>query len=695
MCTFPLNFFLFQLTHTTAAANNVQSEPLGPKFSGILGIALPLNSIIASTIPPVTNNNPDGAAWASNLFSITPIDHAPASRFLSLALSRPGSDRVSSALGIGRHPAELVPDPDLIRYSSLVSERSGTLFWKVGVRAITVYVNGEARKVEVGRSNTGAVFPSAVLDSGVPLILTTSTIANAIYGAIGVNPSSDGTYYVPCKTPLNMTMTLDDRPEIPLHPLDLTAEPPTDPTAPFCIGLIQSADPQLSRPDSSIGDMILGVPFMRNVYPVMAYTTPNSDGSFPLVASDNQTDGGLSQLIRPRLGLLPLTDPTTALKEFNTVRVLNQPISSSSPANNTGSNGNTKTVDVGGKHLSIGILVLIGLLSFFGLCCILFSIRWFIVRRSYRHKSRNAPPDDDDDNGLVMDKKSAYRLARRNSAGVIATGDLSEDQLREMRYQAFLKKEKRILSDGTTDSDRTLAVDQEFRTSGGYAGKAKQNVEEFGVVRWNDSESGHGHPQPEENDDDEVWDPRTAGLPWKDSTLVGNGRHPTASDSITAATRIPLVADPSPPSSPEPARFPHHRPTYSDPEPAHPHRQTPSVDIPLLLSQQHPDDEYRDNPTVPAPLHHSHAHKQSSSTDHDYARDDDLAEFGLMNGVSMAGVGSAALRTSRIGAAAAAAYRLDSPTFNRDSMMSATLEDGAAPHDHPSVFSLPANAQRP
>lgn len=186
------SFFFDILTRMPAAANNVQSEPLGPKFSGILGIALPLNSMIASAIPPVTNNNPDGAAWASNLFSITPIDHAPASRFLSLSLSRPGSDRISSALGIGRHPTELVPDPDLIQYSPLVSEQSGTLFWKVGVRAITVYVNGEPRKVDVGRSYTGAVFPSAILDSGVPLILTTSTIANAIYGAIGINPSSDG-----------------------------------------------------------------------------------------------------------------------------------------------------------------------------------------------------------------------------------------------------------------------------------------------------------------------------------------------------------------------------------------------------------------------------------------------------------------------------------------------------------------------
>ena len=476
-------------------------------------------------------------------------------------------------------------------------------------------------------------------------------------------------------------MTLDDRPEIPLHPLDLTAEPPTDPTAQFCIGLIQSADAELSQPGSSIGDMILGVPFMRNVYTVMAYTTPNANGSFPLVSTDNQTDGGISQLIHPRLGLLSLTDPTTALQEFNTVRVLNQPISSSSPTNNTGSNGNTKTVDIGGHHLSIGILVLIGLFSFFGLCCILFCIRWFIGRGSYRHTSRNALPDDD---GLVMDKKLAYRLARRNSSGVIATGDLSEDQLREMRFQAFLRKEKRVLSDGTMDSDRTLAVEQEFKT-----GQAKQNLEEFGAVGWKNSESGHGHA---EEDDDEVWDPRTAGLPWKDSTLVQH--HVPGVDSITA-TQVPLVADSSLPSSPEQAVFPHHRTTYSDPEPAHPHRQMPSIDMPLLLSQRYPppDDEYRDNPTVPAPLHHSH--KQNTSVGQiahnvnphdDYTSEtDDLDEFGLMNGGSMAGVGSAS-RSSN-------ANRFDSLAFNRDSLMSmggATLED--APH--PSVYNHSASVQR-
>jgi len=167
-------------------------EPLSPNFSGILGLALPRNSIIATNIPPVTSSNPDGAVWTSNLFSTTPANTAPSSDFLSLALSRPGSDQVPAVLGIGRHPATLIPDPSLIQYSTPVVDNSGALFWKVAVRGITVYVNGTANPVQLGNSNTGAAFPSAVLDSGIPLIFTTTTIANAIYGSIGIKPALDG-----------------------------------------------------------------------------------------------------------------------------------------------------------------------------------------------------------------------------------------------------------------------------------------------------------------------------------------------------------------------------------------------------------------------------------------------------------------------------------------------------------------------
>lgn len=73
-----------------------------------------------------------------------------------------------------------------------MADKAGILFWKVDVQAITVYANGKIQPISMGRPATGGVFPTAVLDSGVPLILTTSTIANGIYGAIGVSPASDG-----------------------------------------------------------------------------------------------------------------------------------------------------------------------------------------------------------------------------------------------------------------------------------------------------------------------------------------------------------------------------------------------------------------------------------------------------------------------------------------------------------------------
>ena len=189
----PCHFFLDKLTFLPlAAADNVQNEYLSPDFSGILGLALPVNSIIAQSIPPVTSNSPDGATFTSNLFGITPQSSAPSSRFLSLSLSRPGSNRIPSYLGIGRHPSEIVSSPNKIQYSTLVGDTKGALFWKTNLRAISVWVDGVERKIDLQPSVTGNPFQEAVLDSGVPLILTTSMLANGIYGALGIGPASDG-----------------------------------------------------------------------------------------------------------------------------------------------------------------------------------------------------------------------------------------------------------------------------------------------------------------------------------------------------------------------------------------------------------------------------------------------------------------------------------------------------------------------
>lgn len=177
----------------TASATTVNDEPLSSAFSGILGLALPLNSYIASQIPSGSSDLADGAAFSSNLFSITPI--APSSRFFSLALERPGSNKIPSLLGIGRHPSGIVSDPSQIKYAALQSEQSGDFYWKAGISALTVYVNGEAKPVRLtSASASGGPIgqPTAVVDSGMPIILATPDIANGIYGALGIGPGSDG-----------------------------------------------------------------------------------------------------------------------------------------------------------------------------------------------------------------------------------------------------------------------------------------------------------------------------------------------------------------------------------------------------------------------------------------------------------------------------------------------------------------------
>ncbi|KAF8073301.1 aspartic peptidase domain-containing protein [Lyophyllum atratum] len=431
-----------------AAADDIANEPLSPMFNGILGLALPLNSIIAQSIPPVTDNSPDGAAWASNLFSITPVSSAPSARFLSLSLSRPGSTAVPAQLGIGRHPS-FISDPGKVDYSSLVSERTGTFFWKVGVRAISVWVDGEEKPVNIGRSNSGAVFPSAVLDSGVPLIFTTSQVANGIYGAIGIQPASDGMYLHRLR-PMHHTPQPDHHPRrppaAPLHPLDLTAEPPKDNQAAFCVGLIQAADSVLAQANSGVGDMILGVPFLRNVYTVMAYSPPSQDGSFPSSSSSSSSGPGsgsgtavpIAPDVHPRLGLLGLTDPTTALDEFKTVRILNQPIS---PGANNGSPQGGVPPSPGGKKLSVGIIVLIGLLGFFALCLGLFGIRWWLFRRRYR-RAGLARGDEKELGGYALAARGSRDLGTGKGKGVgmgMGGGAPDEDVLRTLRYEAYMQ----------------------------------------------------------------------------------------------------------------------------------------------------------------------------------------------------------------------------------------------------------------
>lgn len=202
--------FISVLIIRVAGATSVVNETLQPNYSGIMGLALPINSVISQTITATTSNSPSGATFLRNLFSASP---APSQSLISILLERPGTSRGPSLLGIGRHPSNdylstfftssssdisstlqgpLTIDPSKVAYSSLVSNSGSAFFWKDEVRAITVYVDGEARSVSLGKSVTGDAFPDAVLDTGIPYIIATPSLANAIWGSLGIGPASDG-----------------------------------------------------------------------------------------------------------------------------------------------------------------------------------------------------------------------------------------------------------------------------------------------------------------------------------------------------------------------------------------------------------------------------------------------------------------------------------------------------------------------
>lgn len=79
-----------------------------------------------------------------------------------------------------------------INYSEISGEEAGDMWWRVEVNAISVYVDGVKKEVELGRGVNGGINPVAVVDSGVARVLMTPTLASGVWGALGINPASDG-----------------------------------------------------------------------------------------------------------------------------------------------------------------------------------------------------------------------------------------------------------------------------------------------------------------------------------------------------------------------------------------------------------------------------------------------------------------------------------------------------------------------
>jgi hypothetical protein len=325
----------------------------------------------------------------------------------------------------------------------------------------------------------------------------------------------------------------------------------------------------------------------------------------------------------------------------------------------------TKTVNIGGVKLSIGIAVLLGLVCFIGLCGFLFLARYLLVRRNF-YKSRTTGSEE----GAGMDKQAAYQLVKKGSVSI---GTLSEDQLRQIRYDTYRRN-----TVSTASSDRTRVESLSFGMKSG-----KEDDSGFKIKTGSTEDLG------------EVWDPLTA-LEWGGDATVGRGRR--RRNESNASSALPHNSS-SPEASPD-----SHRRQQSDSERIIPSQHQPqrSVDIPLLSAQHSfpltdergvvtqetsalADDgsagEALRDSLVPPPLpsdHYSRAQRieprETLSSPHGLYMDmlsypealtaspvdgGEVDEMGAISGTGMAGVGTAS-RTNKISR--------DSGLLKRDSL---------------------------
>lgn len=189
--------------------------------------------------------------------------------------------------------------------------------------------------------------------------------------------------YVPCDLPLNMTLSLSAGISVPIHPLDASLyQSYTDigigKSSDGCIGSFQS----LLSDDSPAGaDIILGTPFLRNVYTVFSCES---------ALSTNPTAADGTGCANPTVGLLPLTtDLPQAFSDFDAVRVRSERLGDNAAFGV--SYGGSSSSSSGSGGLNTGARIAIGIVVSVVVIIGLFILTLFIARR--RH-AREAARED-------------------------------------------------------------------------------------------------------------------------------------------------------------------------------------------------------------------------------------------------------------------------------------------------------------
>ncbi|KAL4074628.1 aspartic peptidase domain-containing protein [Scleroderma yunnanense] len=272
-------------SQTFALANRTDNLDLvHTKNSGILGLAFP--SLVSIEGTTVLDNVFDQLSSATRFFAFK----------LGRYNSRTGISSTSSFTIGGLDPL-ISSDASQMAFFPVFRTHDGPYdFWKLPIRAITI----NSQPLPLSHTVVpGADTPIGVLDTGTTLILGPSNDIEVFWNAVGTGNSvrynqQSQIWEVRCNRAIDIRIKLgdgDSTKEFALHPEDIIWDQNSGDDG-WCTGGLQA-----SKVNS--GDWILGDAFLRNVYTVHQGATSSTP---------------------PMIGLLGVTDPQSALADFQSVR---------------------------------------------------------------------------------------------------------------------------------------------------------------------------------------------------------------------------------------------------------------------------------------------------------------------------------------------------------------------------------------
>ncbi|KAI0313074.1 aspartic peptidase domain-containing protein [Amylostereum chailletii] len=272
----------FQVSSQALAIANATDGLSLPNIgaSGILGLSFPNTAALPSTV---------GKTLLENIFAYFDDAH----RFFAFKLDRTSA---ASSLSIGELDPAITNSTAGFVYSPVyIGPTSAPDYWKLPMHAIVV--NGSATFSSFPPSRvSGSPTPIAVLDTGTTFILGPSGDVDALWNAVGASrKTAEGQWEVQCSRAVSVGFILGDdanKKEYVVDPADMSWAGDNLSDG-WCTGGIQASN------SVNAGDWILGDTFLRNVY---------------------VTHHGATTDKPPLIGLLNLTDASSALQRFQTER---------------------------------------------------------------------------------------------------------------------------------------------------------------------------------------------------------------------------------------------------------------------------------------------------------------------------------------------------------------------------------------